>query len=306
VLALGTAVVAAPACSKADKSETAASGKTSSSFSGDDLSLLPADADVVLGINAGQILQSALWKQYGDAAKRGGAMSKVKEVQDKCGIDPFASVKKVTVGIRQTEGNQPSGVVVVHGVNKDKGLACIEKLKEPGTEITRDGDLVFIKDRNVTGVLTFVGDETAVMVFGDKANADGVKQVVAGNSGLKSAAWFEPLYSKVKTSDSLWFVVNGKPMAQASSMLGGSPTAAVGSINITDGVSIDGRIAFDSPEVAAKSAEELKAKSQLVATMVDKIDVASEANAVTYSVVVSSQRLQSMISNFGASFGLGK
>lgn len=307
VAALAVAAVAGPACSK-DKDKSASmegGGASAGAFSGDDLSLLPADADFVFGVNTAQILQSGLWKQFGAAALKGPSLGKLKEIQDKCGFDPVASVKKMTAGMRYTE-DKPSGVVVVRGVDKDKGLACIDKMKEPGAEVTRDGDLVFIKDRNLTAVVSFVAGDTAVMVLGDQATAAGIKAVVAGNSGLKSTAWFEELYSKVKSNDSVWFVVNGKPMERADSMIGSKPKAAAGSINITDGIALEGKIVLDSAEAATKVATELKSKSQLVAAMVDKIDVTGDGSVVSYAVVVSNQKLQDMVKSFGASFGLGK
>ena len=91
---------------------------------GDDLSLLPADSEMVLGLNFAQLQQSALWKQF--APKLMDKMSKgLNDFKAACGFDPMEAVKSVTMGLKGVGNDQPDGAVVVHGLDKAKSMACL-------------------------------------------------------------------------------------------------------------------------------------------------------------------------------------
>jgi hypothetical protein len=313
------AVAAVSACKKDEKTaDTAAAvmgGGAAGAVSGDDLSLLPVDSEMVLGINFGQIRDSALWKQFVapglDKAQSQGKFEGLKDFQTKCGFDPTTSVSSISIGLRNMGGDKPDGVVVVRGLDKAKTLACVDKMndeiKAKGTTVTKDGDVLLFKDINdgtPTGV-AFINDTTAVAVGGEKgATAAGVKAVLAGSSGLKTSPAFVDLYGKLKSSDSLWFVVNGKVLDKAA-MIGTRPKAAFGSLNITDGLAFDIKLRVDSADAAAQLVAKLKEQSAQVAPMVDKIDVSNDADLVKISLVLSNQKLQALVSQFGAMFGLG-
>jgi hypothetical protein len=302
VIALAVSVTVA-ACKKDDSSTSSSGDKSSGSLGGDDFSLLPADAEVVMGVNAGQILQSGVWKQLAEPAfKKGSAGRRLAEMKEKCDLDPMAAIKTLTFGLKDGGAGQPEGVIVVHGVDKTKGLACIDKMKEPSAEVTRDGDVVMVKDHGSTAAVTFVSDDTAVVVLGAKANPAGVKSVIAGNSGLKAVPAFADQYKKVNTSDSWWFVVTGKQL-DAAAAIGAKPKAVAGSLNVTDGLTADIKIVVDSAPVATQLADGLKQKSQLVGAMVDKIDITSEADQVKIAIAMSSQKLQALVTQLGSSLG---
>jgi hypothetical protein len=322
-LAVVLAVGAVSACKKDDKSDpvagalggSAVPGTSASPASGDDLALLPVDSEIVIGINVAQLQDSALWKQFVgpalDKARTQGKVDKLKEIQDKCGFDPVTSIKSVSIGVKNTSNDKPDGVFVVHGVDKAKAASCVDKMKAEaaanGTEITKDGDVYLVKnkDKGDTTGIVFVNDTTAVMVVGDKgATAASVKAVAAGGGALKTSPTFVEMYSKVKTTDSVWFVVNGKLLEKAAA-IGTKPKAVFGSLNVSDGLALDTRIKVDSPDVAAQLAGKIKEQTAQAAAMVDKIDVASDADVVKLNVVLSNQKLQALITQFGALFGLG-
>jgi len=317
------AVGAISACKKDEKADPAAAGgggaaavgASAAAASGDDLSLLPVDSELVLGINVGQIQDSALWKQFAapalDKARTQGKLDKLKEFQDKCGFDPTTSIKSVSVGLSNPGDDKPSGVVVIHGIDKAKAFACADKMKDDaaakGTEVTKDGEVYLLKEKDkseTTGIM-FVNDTTAVMVVGEKgATAAGVKAVVAGGSALKTSPAFVEMYSKVKTTDSVWFVINGKLLEKAAA-IGTKPKAMYGSLNVSDGLALDMRMKLDSPDVAAQMAAKFKEQSAQAAAMVDKIDITNEADVVKMNLVLSNQKLQALVTQFGALFGLG-
>jgi len=87
-------------------------------------------------------------------------------------------------------------------------------------------------------------------------------------------------------------------------MIGAKPKGVFGSLNVTDGLSLDTKIQVETADAATAVAADLKQKSQMAATMVDKLDVTSEGDLVKVSVVLSNQKLQALIAQFGAMFGL--
>jgi hypothetical protein len=283
------------------KDGTAGSGDKSSEASGGgpagDLALLPAESEVVFGMNLGQMQQSALWKQYAEPrlAERRPMMD---EFKAKCGVDPIKMISSVTAGLRGFPDN-PSGVAVVHGLDKAKLLDCLDKHKDElakdGGQVTRDGDVVLFKsDRGEPVAAQFTNDSTAVVVVGPNASAAAVKAVVGGGSSLKSSAPFLEMYKKVKTGDSIWGLASGKVLDRMP--LGLKIAAAYGSINVTDSLAVDTRVQFDKPEAATQAAEMANAQAkQFTPQYVDKAEATADGNELHVSVVVSGQKLPGLV-----------
>lgn len=285
------------------KDGTAGSGDKSSEASGGgpggDLALLPAESEVVIGMNLGQMQQSGLWKQFVEpklAAAQGRQM--MDEFKAKCGADPMKMISSITVGIRGF-ADKPSAVAVAHGLDKAKLLDCLDKnkaeLAKDGGEVTRDGDVVLFKgDRGESAAVQFTSDSTAVIVVGPNASAAGVKAVVGGGASLKSSAPFLEMYKKVKTGDSIWGLASGKVLERIP--FGLAITAAYGSINVTDGLAIDTRVRFDKPEGAAQAAEMANAQTkQFTPQYLDKAEATADGNELHMSVAVSGQKLPELI-----------
>lgn len=314
------AVSVITACKKDDKSDIAAAvggpggaGGGKAASSGDDLSLLPVDAELVVGINVGQIQQSALWKEIAEPAlakaRDQHKMGKLNDVKEKCGFDPSTAIKSIAIGLKGFAAEKPDGVVVVHGLDKTKTLACTDKMKDEitaeGSEITHDGDVTLVKNKQgETVAIAFANDSTMVMVIGANATTAGIKTVLAGGSALKTSPAFVEMYGKVKTTDSVWVLGSGGLMDKAAAV-GAKPKGMFGSLNVTDGLALDASLKFETPDAAAQVASKLKQQSQMAVTMVDKIDVTSEGDLAKISVVLSNQKLQALISQVGAMFGLG-
>ncbi len=297
----------------AEKSGTAEKpmgGGPAMAVAAEDLSLLPLDSELVLGINIAQIQQSSLWKQFVEPKMMTAeATKKLGEFKAKCGFDPMTALKTVSVGLKGLANDKPDGVVVIHGVDKTKTFACLEQMKpdmeKDGTEYTNVNGLGMFKSKDGPPIaLTFVNDSTAVAVLGDQATADGVKAVTAGNSALKNSPPFLDMYGKVKTTDSLWGLMNGssKVFDKMGSM-GVKAKAMFGSLNVTDGLSLDLRLRLDTPEAATQLTEMSKQQMAQAKTMFDQIDVAANGSDVKYTIVLSNQKLQQLIAQFGPMLG---
>ncbi|HEU4733184.1 MAG TPA: hypothetical protein VFT22_35070 [Kofleriaceae bacterium] len=329
VAGLGVALAFGTACKKDEKkSEPSSKGDkggdtTAEKPSGmtgngaaDDLSLLPLDSELVLGVNLAQVQQSALWKQFVEPKLMSGdAVKHMTEFKTKCGFDPMAAIKSVSVGMKGVGNDKPDGVVVIHGLDKARSWACLDANKDEitkdGTEYTKDGDVGIFKNKDgYSAAVTFVNDSTAIAVLGDKANAAGVKAVAAGGSTLKSSPPFLDMYSKINSGDSLWLLMNGaSKVFDKMATMGVKPKAMFGSLNVTDGLSLDLRMRLETPDAAAQLATMSKAQLQQAAKMFDKADVTSDGADVRYSIVLSSQKLQALIAQFaglvGAFGGMG-
>lgn len=290
-------------------SQTLAAGAGAAAAS-DDLSLLPVDSEIVMGLNFAQLQQSALWKKFVEPQlMKGDTVAKLAEFKAKCGFDPLASIKSISVGMKGIGNPKPDGVVVVHGVEKTKALACIEQVKaeaaKEGGEMTVDGDVVLVKSKDgETVAMTFVNDTTAIAVMGTAATKDGVIAAAKGGSTLKTSAAFVDMYSKIKTGESLWLLMNGNSKAfEQAQRMGIKPKAVFGSVNVTDGLSFDLRMRLDSADQATQMANGFKGQAQALQSMVDKMDIGSDGADVKVSVAMSEQKLQTLIQQFGGMLG---
>jgi len=266
---------------------------------GGDLALLPADSEVVIGVNLGQLQQSGLWKQFVEPKlATGKGQHAMEEFKAKCGADPLKMVSSITIGAKELNGDKPSLVAVGHGVDKAKILDCLEKnkaeLTKDGSEMTRDGDVVLFKDKKgEPGALMFTNDTTALMVVGANGTAAGVKAAAGGASSLKGSAPFVEMYKKVKTADSIWGLASGKVMDGFP--VEPKPTAAYGSFNVTDGLAFDLRFRFPKPEDATQAATMANAQAKQATQFVDKAEVTAEGNELHASVAISGQKLAQLV-----------
>lgn len=308
---------AAAGCKKKDDAKNPAGGPGMSATSPgamnaavDELSLLPADAEVVFGINVAQLQQSALWKEFAPKLKEkmSGGLAEMKAA---CGFDPFDAVKSVAIAMKGMGGGTPDGVLVVRGPNRASVMGCTGKLKEEaaknGGEVTVDGDVVLVKDKSGTNTaMTFVNDTTMIGVIGSQATKDGVKAAAKGGTALKSSASFMEMYSKIKPSQSLWLLINGNsPALSKAGSMGVKPKAVFGSVNVTDGLAVDLRARLGTPDEATQLVNMAKGQTgnPQVKAMFDTLDVTADGSDAKLSVVMSNQKLHALIGMVGGMLG---
>ncbi|HEY4244227.1 MAG TPA: hypothetical protein VGM88_30650 [Kofleriaceae bacterium] len=271
--------------------------------------MIPADSEVVFGLNWQSLEASALFKQYVEPQMmKGDTLSKLNDFKAKCGFDPMAELKTMSMGFKNMDGGDPEGVVVVHGVDKSKFWPCIDKYKDQaqadGTTFTKDGDALIVKKGTDTTALAFANDTTIVAQVGKTASKDGVLAVVKGASGLKTSAAFMDMFGKIKTSDTVWMFINGNgKLLDKMAMIGSKPKAVYGSVNVTDGLAADIRLHMDTPDAASSLATMMKSQTAQVSAMVDKVEVSSEGSEVKFVLVLSKEKLEALIKQFGGMLG---
>jgi hypothetical protein len=277
---------------------------------GDDLALLPVDSEMVMGLNFAQLQQSALWKQYSPKLmeKVAGNLADFKAA---CGFDPMEAFKSVTIGMKGLGGTTPDGVMVIHGPEKAKVMACNDKMKaeaaKKGTDISVDGDVILIKDKSGNNsAFTFTNDNTLVGVMGTTASKDTVLAAAKGGSTLKSSPAFVEMFSKINTNDSLWLLMNGNsPAFSKMDSMGVKPKAIFGSVNVTDGLTLDMRIRLGTPDEAKQLVTMLQGQinNPQVKQMFDKLDVTQDNTDAKFSVAMSNQKLQQLVGMVGGMMG---
>lgn len=252
-------VVISAACGSKDAAPAGAGGGADAA----DLALLPADSMIVAGVNVKQMQTSALYKEYVEPRiASGDAAAQIADINATCGFDPKSAISSVSLGAKGMSGSSFDAIFVVHGLEKTKTLECIDKMKAKleaeGITYTKNGDFVTVTNRGNNGVLTFVNNSTMIVGTGSYASESAVKGAAAGTSALKSSPAFVDMYSKLDTSKSIWFFVNGKLSAleQAGGFIGIKPKSVFGAINIADNLSIDTRIRAESDASAAKFAKD--------------------------------------------------
>jgi hypothetical protein len=231
--------------------------------------------------------------------------AKMDEFKTACGFDPVDSIGSIAMGVK-TSSDDPDGVLVVHGFDKAKINGCFDKVKEEmakeGTTLTRDGEIITSTNKNGgPTVMTFVNSNTLVVQMGKGANKDTLAAVTSGSKGVKSSQAFSDMYGKTKPS-TLRFFVNGsmKQLESVSGTMGvGKFTAAFGSLNVTDGLSLDAFLRMDNAENATKTAATMQSQVGMIKSMVTKAEVTSSDKDVRFDVGVSAQQLQSLMSMSG-------
>lgn len=325
VVALG---LGAGACKKKEENKAAGADKTTEQKVGDnpvtkaapsggviagadDLSLLPADSEMVMGLNFAQLQQSALWKQFAPKLMEKAA-SGLAEFKAACGFDPIEQIKSVSLGMKGLDGGkQPDGAVVIHGLDKAKSMACLDKAKaeaaKNGSEITVDGEVFTVKAKSgETTAWTFVDSDTLLGSIGPTASKDTVLAAAKGTSALKTSQTFVEMYSKINTKESLWLLINGNAaFMQKAAQAGVKPKAVFGSVNVTDGLTLDLRIRLATADEATQLVNMMKGQTNnaQVKQMFDKLDVSADGTDAKISVAMSNQKLQQLIGMVGGMMG---
>ncbi len=278
-----------------------------------DLALLPVDSDVVVGVNFAQAQQSPLWKEYISAKVMADDIKANLDELKKCGFDPMAVVKTASIGLKTTVSGGKEGVVIVHGPDKAKVLACADKLKLDAAskvEITKDGETLILKKKSGGDPIAigFIDDSTALLVVGGKADAAGVKAAMGNTKGVKTSARFVDLYNKLDTSQSMWFLVNGKAKAfEALGAMGLKPKQVYGAVNLADGVVVDLRMRLENPDQATQFAATLKSQLGAAAGMLhlDKADATSDGSDLKLVLSVAAANVEALGKQMKAMAGAG-
>ena len=217
------------------------------------LAAMPADTDIIVGLDFNQLRKSELWKKYEPQVLE-KASKGLEEFKAVCGFDPMAKVTGALIGMKGPgPSDKPDMTVFVRGFQKTESIECLKKAAEKSkTEADGksfaaavDGDLVEItpQDGEVARFL-FVDDQTALFIMKNGASADKATLTAAAaakdGDGLTSSKAFVSLLDSTKTGSSLWWLVNGAmpAISDGASQIPGAPKfkAIFGSVNVGSGI----------------------------------------------------------------------
>jgi len=274
----------------------------------DDLALLPADSELVLGIDIARVQRSALWQTLVAPALVNAAG--LRDFEAECGFDPITSLSSVTIGMKGTgQHKDVSGSVVIHGLAKAKAFACITKQSakhHSDTEVRIDGDVLLVsRDGETHAAMTFLDDSTALVVLGPDATKDGIARV-AERRGAPAPGYSE-LIHEINTDDAVWIAVaDGSPMlAEANRKIAEHTSIQLhglyGSIDFSDGLVINAGARTGSPELVAKlvsdaqhQIDEVASRGEL-AQHFEQLDINADGGDVIVSLAMNTSQLLAVV-----------
>ena len=267
---------------------------------GDDIAMLPTDAELVAGVNFQQLQLGGLWKEFvlplivKDQAK-------LDDFKAKCGFDPLTTLKSASFSLKNIElsgGKVPDFVAVVHGIEKAKGLACLAAMKEKGGDkmgtMTADSDGVTIAKDGRTIAAMWVNN-TTLIIEGPNGSKDDLAKLAKGDDTLRRAAQFVDMFGKLNPNDSLWFLLKGNAkIVDQASAIGLKPVAVFGTVNVGNSIAADLRLRNADGPAALKAKDTLAALGQQAKSFapIDAIDVVQDGIDVRIQASMSGDNLK--------------
>lgn len=325
ILALGVVsllATTAGACKKSEKAADkatvagqaaagAAPGKTAEkapvAAAAGDMAYLPADSDVIAQLDLARVRQADLFKEFVEP-KMNEEMNKdaeFAEFKTTCGIDPLAEMKTVAFGIKANGNDMQNMVLVVHGIDKAKAIACADKMKEKATAkggtVTIDGDTVVLTKAGEAETMAFagVGADVLVLQFGKGVTKDTLKEIVAGQKGASTSATFMELYGKTKEG-ALRFLVNGNAsFMQKAGGMGPKPKALFGTLDGAGGLSLDMRMRLEDAAAAKGLVDMAQSQMAQAKQFFTKADVTADNADVHIDLVMTSEKFKQVIQMVG-------
>jgi hypothetical protein len=281
---------------------TSAPGAAPAPSPGDDLSMIAADSEIVLGVDWQALQASSLWKKFAlpQLMKEREVVEVVTAIKNRCGIDLQTDVKKISFGVKGVEKEIPDGAAVVHGLDKAKTMACTKKFEAEAAKekvvIKVDGDVITANDSDGYGVaLTFVGDR-ALFMIGHQMSPDRVKKTISGDGSLASSKAFMDMHAKLDAKGTVWGLIRGTIIEEEiEGMFPAKPAAVFGTLTLGDAIAAELRGRFDSAAVATEIVTKMKPQVDQMAGAVDKAVIATDGQDVTVVVAASGAKLDALL-----------
>ena len=258
--AVAIAALAATGCKKEEKTDPAAAAGGAGGAPGGGaatqaavpaqtgFAVFPATSKVVGGFNLNSARASALWAMYKPQIEA-AASKELAEFKTACGFDPFTQLQSIVIG---GDPNSEEMVVVAKGLQRDQIKNCGEKLA------AKEGKKFSVADEGNLSHYEMEGEkfwgawlDGSTVVISPKEDKAYVTQRAAGQSGLADGAEVMALLKNVNTAATLYLVATADAWASspAKDMMKGAK-GLFASVKLTDGLSLDAGLRFDTPENA--------------------------------------------------------
>lgn len=275
------------------------------------LAALPADSEIVIGIDSGRLRSSALIGPMIDDMMAGNAAKMGFDIKATCGIDPTKQVGMGLVGIKMTSAKTGEFAGAFTGLDKATVVPCFEKaraeIEKNGFTLKVDGNYVFLT-KGTEGFmgLTVTDDNIAMVRFSTSAVDKAMLEKMAGakvGDGLTGSKEFMGMINATNTKATIWGLANG-----GSPLLSRLPAkfkAAFGSIDITDGIVVDGRMRMSSPDEATKVTQMFSSQLSSVTQMglAKTATMTPDGADIKISVILDKKNVETLKNMVGAVFG---
>jgi hypothetical protein len=236
-------------------------GGGASAASAGGFSVFHQGADVIVGINAGKLRDSKLFKDLWPMvqAEADKELGKVKEA---CGVDVVTTIDSVIMGV-STSDEDAATIVVKTGTGRDKMHECAQALaKADGKDlqVAKEGNISGFTEGGETMYIGFLDDKTMVISPKGEGDKTFVVDRLAGKEPLTGNAGMMDLLKNVDSKNSsIWMVAmppaGGDNPFAAMAGGGAAPTAMFASILLDSGLKIDAGVRYASPDDAKKTVE---------------------------------------------------
>lgn len=302
--------LAVAACQRAPQPATPANQAPAPDYratADDVLGFLPADSDVVIGVDMIAARGSMLWHQFApqiEALVREG----VEQVGGLCGPDSMGTIERIAFGFKLQPNDQVHGVFVIRGVDEKTALGCaVEESKKSGRTPRLDRGVLSedVPDRpNLRVAMTVVGS-TLVMQIGPGASYDTMQKVLAGGAPLRTGSpIFMQLFERRERGAALWGMANGGAAMFADlAQMGMRPKSIDGTLLVSDRLTFALRAAMTSPDAAGRLAAELDKVKGPASAMVERFDARVQGATVAIDVAITEPQLRGLIDMLGGALG---
>lgn len=275
----------------------------------DVLGFLPADADMVFGVDMVQLRQSPLWAKY-EPHLVAFAKEGFEKMGGWCGQDPAVAVKKlerVTAGFKIV-GNRVKGVAVMRGFDPAPLLDCtVTDTQKHGGTATRDrGIVVATYPQNPGTQIAFggAGPTTLVVQFDEAVSHDGLTAVLAGGTPLRGSQTFLTLYNRREPGAAAWGMANGNAkMFDELAQMGMRPKSIDGTLIVTDAFTIAVRMTMATPDDAKRLTAELDKVKGGASAFLQRFDYTVNGPMIQINVVMTEAQAQNILGMLGGMGG---
>lgn len=271
----------------------------------DPLGFLPADSELVMGLDVDSLRTSALWPPL-SAKITASSGAQLASFSQTCGFDPMATVHRIRLGLKNLKADKPEGVIVISGLDRPQLMGCLSKASNGAALI--EGDFVTFdaaKNNGTQLAFTFVDASTIVVSIGPTANKAQVKTVLASGVPLRSSAAFTELLKQTDVEASLWGMMNSNASIfdQLAAGIGTRPKAMFGSVRLNPGMTVNMHVRLDTPAAATQLAGMANSQVGMARGFVTKLDVTTEAADVVIAVAMDDSQLNALIAMVAGQLG---
>jgi len=293
----------------APSNKAAAAGPDYSATLADPVGFLPIDSEIVFSLDAEQLRRSPVWTML-EPKLLAAAGSDLEMFRLVCGFDPVASVRGITLGIKNLKQTTPDGIIVVAGLDRERLVACMAKAQanDPSIQVSSGGVVTITpKTKDDTPVVFgFVDATTAVAMIGAATTPARFAAALAGGAPLRKSPVFVELLGRINLEASMWVVINGNSSVfEQAASLGVKPKAIIGSVKLEAGLDANLRVTLATPAEAQQITTMAQGQLGMAQGFFEKLEVTADAADVVVLGVMTDEQLRNVMSLLNGMMGGG-